>query len=201
MRALALVVLVLCLTLPHANARGRKVSPKTPTRAESKYMTSLLRKCDNGEGQSCYDYAVTLRGMHNPKDEKRASLLIRRACTLAYAPACNRPEKPERARVIGAENSGTEFSRKPSCGANTLRASSLSSINLSGGRYGQQITRIGKDSMFEKAGLRVGDVVTKVNGSIFTHGSQMSKALDEGGAMVEVVRGPAMIPLALSCGR
>jgi len=200
MRALALFFLALCLTVPQANARGRKVSPKTPTRAESNFMKNLLKKCDNGQGQSCYDYAITLRGLNNPKNEKRASIYIRRACTLAYAPACNRPEKPETAKLVGGSGDKGVY-QKPNCGAGTLKTSTLSAINLSGGRYGQQIIRIGKDSMFEKAGLRVGDVVTKVNGSIFTHGSQMSKALDDGGAMVEVVRGPAMIPLALSCPR
>lgn len=200
MRVMALVLLSLLTAMPSAQAKKR-TKGRTPSRQELNFFNRLLHKCNNGEGQSCFDYAVSLSDLNDPKYSKKISIYMRRACTLAYQPACNRKDKPANARVITSTPDADGANQRPTCGADTLKASSLSPVNLPGGRYGQQITRISKDSLFEKAGLRVGDVVTKVNGSIFTQSTQMSKALDEGGAMVEVTRGATVIPLALSCPR
>lgn len=200
MRALALI-----LICTFATARPL-------TRQDIKWMSRLQKRCDDaGEGQACFDYAQALKLVPSAdanskskskpsrkavRHERAIARYTRRACQLAYAPACNEKSKTEPARLINNDGRKQAGGR---CGPEPMSTVTLSPIRLSDGGNGQQITRIQKDSLLAKAGLRLGDVVTSVNGAGLTSPSQIVQALDAGGAMIEVQRGAAIIPLAISC--
>jgi hypothetical protein len=193
MRLAGLTILVLCASAAFATAHKKH----TPTRQEQKYLARLLKRCDDGNGQACYDYAKLLQQLDRKKNEKLAVRYIHRACTLAYLPACNRATPVAQARDVSS--TGPAKPETGACSDEMISSATLQPINLAGGAHGQQITRLQSGSLLEKAGLKSGDVVSKINGSELTNTGQITKALKDGGAMIEVVRGKSIVPLALSC--
>lgn len=168
---------------------------RAPTRQKLNYMSRLRSSCDDGLGQSCYDYALYLRDIAREKDPKKIQRYIHRACALTYQPACGKSDKPQRARAL---SSVTEAPApvKNGCAPSTLAGATFSPI---GSPRGLQITRIERDSMFERAGMRLGDVVTKINGNDLASRAQINEALGEGRAMIEIQRAGAVSALAVSC--
>ncbi|MBX3020447.1 MAG: PDZ domain-containing protein [Bdellovibrionales bacterium] len=188
MRALASLLICFLILPTHASSKEAAIRPFT--QQNQNYMNGLLKRCDGGDGQSCFDYAESLKLWGRESDKKRIIYFTRRGCTLAYMPACNIPEKPQKARFV---------SKSPSCGVSAIAASGFTAIYLPDGRSGLQISNVGKGSLLEKSGLRAGDVLTKVNGVNFTTTTQISQALENGGAMLEVARGPSIIPFTITC--
>lgn len=196
--ALILMLSTLTASLP---ASAKKRGPVEPSRQQNNFLNGLAKRCSNGNGQSCYDYAQTLRQFHNKADEKKILQYTRRACQLAYVQACNRPEKPEPARMA-ASRTHTPASKpgdKPACGTQTLSSAGFANLDMGAGRRGLQITRMSPGNILERAGIRLGDIITKVNGAEFVQNAQLGRALDDGTVMLEVTRGGSAIPLAINC--
>ena len=72
---LALVLSLILFLNPQAAFAGR---------AASKH----LEKCEGGDGQACYAYAMYLKSNRDPRAKSSAGIYLRKACTMAYAPAC-----------------------------------------------------------------------------------------------------------------
>lgn len=194
MRALGIFLLSLLILMPRADAKPRS---RPPTPQQNKYMNRLLQKCSDGQGQSCFDYAQILRQTNAKANEKKIRLYTRRACTLAYAPACGRPEKPVPARMAGNQQAAKEGPQ--TCGTQFMSEVSFSPVRLPSGADAQQVTRLQKGSVLDKAGVKLGDLVTKVNGADIRSSQALAQAMEEGGALIEVTRGSSLIPLALRC--
>jgi C-terminal processing protease CtpA/Prc len=199
MRELVILLFSLFISAPPAQARGFKKSVAQKTRirkpayhvtpAESKYMQSLLRRCDDGNGQACNAYGHMLVQLDRPGDRRLAIRYIRRACVLAYTPACNRQSPREKAKFAGQH-----------CGPETGKMLTLVSVRAaSGSRAVQKVTRVSKGSVLDKAGLRPGDVIMKVNGSHASSANEVGDALENGKALLEISRAGAVVPMAIYC--
>jgi hypothetical protein len=203
MRLLALILASLLIHCPQASAKKRRVR-RTPSISRQKfnYLHSLIRQCKDGSGQACYQYGAALLDLNRTKNKALARRYIRRACLMAYAPACNREhEAGSVVREISSIASDAENTRNssPACDASMVTSVGLSATHLPNGSNGQQIVRIDNSYLLQKAGLQVGDVVTRINGEAFSSLKQVSDAVETGGAMIEVVRKGTLIPLTLSC--
>jgi membrane-associated protease RseP (regulator of RpoE activity) len=194
---LVLFIVGLAVGWPQAHARrARHKKPAVLTKVEAKYIRRLLQRCNDGNGQSCYAYAVALKRLNRPEDRSTIGRYTRRACVMAYAPACNRANSTERAQIVNRKGASAD---DDNCGAGMMQALTLSPVALANGVRAQQITRLEQGSPLAKAGLRLGDVVTRLNGEPFTSTAQASRAIDGGGAMIEVNRKGTIVPLAISC--
>lgn len=47
-----------------------------------------LEQCEAGVGQACFSYSLYLESQRDPQGKELAKVYMRRACTMAYAPAC-----------------------------------------------------------------------------------------------------------------
>lgn len=187
MRALILTLIVFMLSGNNVSARSYRVSP-----SEAKYMQRLLRRCEDGNGQSCDEYGKKLVQLDRPGDRRLAIRYIRRACVLTYTPACNRPSPSERAALKG---------KTQHCGPDVMRMLTLASVRIDRGssQLSQQVIRISKGSVLEKSGLKVGDVITKVNGVRIASAVEVGFALSAGKALLEIHRSGGLVPLAIYC--
>lgn len=184
--------LLITLLFLFAGPAHAKRPPHILTRHEAIRMQTLLKRCDDGRGQDCYDYADMLRRLGSVRNRQQVEVFIHRACKLAYQPACKIPNRPAKAKFkTGA--------RAPSCDPAATELATLQQIALPDGSAGQQITRLDHRSTFARAGLRLGDVVTKVNGHNLRSDAQLKDALKRGAAMIEIRRGRLSIPLAVAC--
>lgn len=77
---------------------------------------------------------------------------------------------------------------------------SLVTIRLAiGAQFSQQVVRVSKGSILDQAGMRPGDVVTKVNGVRLASAAQIGAALDKGKALIEIRRSGTTLPLTIYC--
>ena len=62
-------------------------------------LNDLLDRCEKGNGKPCDLYGRRLAERNRPGDRRRAIFYVRRACQLAYMPACLKVSPRERARM------------------------------------------------------------------------------------------------------
>lgn len=156
-------------------------------RAKEKYQLSQKKRCNEGVAYACYDYGITLSLSKSQAKQAEGERFIRRACTLAYAPACKQ-------RAMGSVR---EAGRRSSCvNDNVLRAAQVQST---GG--GQKLVALEKGSLFEKMGFLPGDIIKSVNGTPTPTAGKLIEAISDGDGQGDLVieRQGATIPLVFHC--
>jgi len=184
---------------PHNQRQPAKplLVPDAHSVAAAKYLASQLAKCNDGVGASCYNYGYALSQREDPKEKARGEKFVRRACTLAYAPACGRNSSadPTEDQEQSASESGSSAEKAV---ANCFGEGTRKAL-MPAGNSGQLLTRMDKGSVWERAGLLPGDVIKSVNGQPLKSTDQVAAALAKGNANIEVDRNGMPVSLSLSC--
>lgn len=187
LRSISLVVMTL---LTAADAWAKK--PLEPFNSgHQKLMANLLRRCEEGVAIACHDYGKILLHHRNAADKKRGGSYIRRACTLAYAPACTSPASVQEMKI--KERPARVDAQGNPCNSDQLSKSAKFSEDH------KSFTDISKGSLWEQAGAQAGDEILTVNGQIFSAVEQVGEAIAKGGAVVNVKRGGRETSLILQC--
>jgi hypothetical protein len=168
-------------------------SVSKPNQAHEKFKKSLLKKCeDEGVAESCFQYGEITKESENAIEQKKSSYYIRRACMMAYAPACGR------ANVTAA---GAKSKREPGS-VPCITAESAGEISLApvaGGEQGQKISSV-DNPVLQSAGVKPGDVIMTINGRPFSSAGQFAQELsDSDNVEIEVNRGGVVTPLNVKC--
>lgn len=162
-----IAVSMLVLTV-QAGAASKKAPPP---RGRALFLKKLKLKCEDGVAVACNDYGLSLLNSKDPKDQKTGKFYIRRACTLAYAPACEQHSSSTTSKVV-----------KPEVENKCAEPSVMKSAKLKSDS--PVIESVEEGSLFAKAGLQKGDVITMVDGKPFTNRDQLVEALKKGGLPV-----------------
>ena len=171
------VIIMVAVTLPVVTAAR--------TKQYDKMLANLSKRCEDGVAQACYDYGKTLSASKDQKQKRAGAKFIRRACTLAYAPACA-PRSTAAVAKIVKQDKGCEI------------LDLAQSITLSNARA---VTQIKPGSIWEKSGFRVGDIITLVDDSPDATVEDVKRAMATVGAsIISVKRGPDSLSLILLCG-
>ncbi|MGE0527809.1 MAG: hypothetical protein AB7G93_02355 [Bdellovibrionales bacterium] len=181
---LGLVGLQLFLLQTYA-AQKKAIPIKT---AKNNFKKSLLRHCHEGNGQACFDYGNMLLRAQTKRDKKVGKIYIRRACQLAYAPAC------ARSTASALPNADTTIEL-----AGCYRPEIIKSARFTVIRRGLKIGRVTRESVWEQSGLRRGDTILKINGDKLRQEDQLIEGLKSGGFIADVDRAGALTPIAVFC--
>lgn len=167
-------------------------SVSNPNQAHEKFKKSLLKKCeDEGIAESCFQYGEITKDSENSAERKKAPFYVRRACMMAYAPACGRDN------VTAA---GAKSKRKPGS-VPCITPDSAKDINVSAmtNGEGQKITEV-NNPILQSAGVKPGDIIMTINGRPFTSADQFAQELgDADNVEIEVNRGGTVTPLNVKC--
>lgn len=166
---------------------------KTLSPQEARYVKNLILRCsEQGVGQACFEYSQILSEVDAVKNEKMAILYMRRACQLAYGPACSHKSAPKEVKL-----DNTADNQK--CIETFTTSGGIEPIALPNGGHGFIVSKIEKGSPLDKAGAKVGDLITKVNNGDAKSIDDFKGALGNGPAAIEINRGGTNISLTASC--
>lgn len=161
-----------------------------------KFKKGLQSKCEtDGIAAACFQYAQALEESDIPEERKRANFYARRACMMAYAPACGRESAANDAGKERAPGSAAKGCFTPEVFANL----NLVPTSTKAGLPGQKLHDVEKLPMFAKSGVQTGDIILKVNGKNLEAPSQIADGLDSGRMDIEVERAGKTIPLSITC--
>lgn len=163
-----------------------KPSPK------DKMIANLLKRCEDGIAVACFDYGKILLTTRKAADKRRGNIFIRRACTLAYAPACQMRSTVADSKPMKDNKPKVDAHGKPCNGEELAKSARLSPD-------GRSVAEVNKDSLWEQAGVQAGDEVLTVNGEAFKDASQIAEALDKGGAVLNVKRNGRETSVMVNC--
>lgn len=180
------------LVLVSVNSWAAQKSVVPPTKGKAKMMANLLKRCEDGVALACFDYGVILRKNKDQASKRKAARYIRRACTLAYAPACQTRSTVAESKPMKDTKPKVDANGKP-CNAEEL----AKSVKLGG--EGRQVAEVSKGSLWEQAGVQAGDKVLSVNGTPYTGPDQVGQALEKGGVVLNVDRGGRETSVMLEC--
>lgn len=172
MRANAMIIAIL-LTLSMSAFAGPK----------QKFKSGLLRRCDDGIAVACYDYGVLLSRSKSERERRQGALFIRRACSLAYQPACQ-----QKLSNIKTETVVTE---KPRCDL----TKTANSIHV----QGNVVSYVEQDSVWYRAGAQPGDRIVSLNDREFTGYNDLTKTLGTGSLVMNVERNGKPTSLMVNC--
>jgi TPR repeat protein len=148
-----------------------------------KHKNNLLKRCSDGIAVACYDYGVTLSRAKNKKERQKSDYYVRRACTLAYQPACKQ-------KISNIKNQ-TVVSGKRNCDM----AKTAGSIHL----QGDVISFVEQDSPWYRAGAQADDKVISINDKPFAGYNDITEALGTGSLVLNVDRGGKLTSLMVNC--
>jgi hypothetical protein len=188
MRRLLTFTVSLILLAGNCWAAQKAVVP--PDKGKSKMMAHLLKRCENGVALACFHYGVTLKKSKTSK--RTAAKYIRRACILAYAPACETRSTVAVSQPFTDKKPKVDGNGKP-CNARAL-TKSVKVVSES-----HQVTEITKGSLWDQAGVEVGDKILSVNGDAYTGANQIGEALENGGAVLNLDRDGRETSVILDC--
>lgn len=171
---------------------GAWAKPKPNPKPVQKMMASLLKRCEDGVAVSCYDYGKTLLLRRTPADKRRGNIYIRRACTLAYAPACVTHSTVAETKPMKDPKPKVDANGHP-CNAEEL----AKTAKLGGD--GHSVAEVSKGSLWERSGVLAGDEVISVNGQPFTGQQQIGDALEKGGAVLNLRRNGRETSVMVNC--
>jgi hypothetical protein len=66
----------------------------TPPSEAAPAHSRMLEQCESGVAKACFDYGLYLQNQRDPQAKKNGGIYVRRACTMAYQPACRQASKP-----------------------------------------------------------------------------------------------------------
>jgi hypothetical protein len=147
------------------------------------FKNGRLRRCNDGIAVACYDYGVALLHSKSRKQRQKGAYYIRRACTLAYQPACK--------QKISNVKSQTVISGKRTCNM----AKTAGSIHLEG----NVISFVEQDSPWYRAGAQVDDKIISINDKPFAGYNDITEALGTGSLVLNVARGGKPTSLMVNC--
>lgn len=167
-------------------------SVSKPSQAHENFKKSLLKKCeDDGVAESCFQYGEITKESDNAAEQKKSAFYIRRACMMAYAPACGR----ETVTAAGATK------REPGSASciSPDAAKEISFDPATNGDQGQKVSSV-NNPVLQNAGVKPGDVIMTINGRPFNSASQFAEELsDADNIAIEVSRGGTIVPLSVKC--
>jgi TPR repeat protein len=190
MRRLSTFTVSLILLGGNCWAAQKSIVP--PDKGESKMMAHLLKRCENGVALACFHYGVTIKKSKSKTNKRTATKYLRRACTLAYAPACETRSTVAISQPFTDRKPKVDGNGKP-CNAHEL----TKSVKLASAS--QQVTEITKGSLWDQAGVEVGDKILSVNGEAYTVPKQIGEALENGGAVLNLDRDGRETSVILDC--
>ncbi len=181
--------LTVCLLILSVSVWAKPVTKADP---KAKMVANLLKRCEDGIAVSCYDYGKILLTKKDKASKRKGNIYVRRACTLAFAPACatrstvadSKPMKDTKPRV--------DSQGKPCNGLELLKSGRLAAD-------GRSVAEVTKGSLWDQAGVLPGDELVSVNGQTFTDPEQVAKALDKGGAVLNVRRNGRETSVMVNC--
>jgi C-terminal processing protease CtpA/Prc len=171
---------------------GAWAKPKPTPKPVEKMMANLLKRCEDGVAVACYDYGKTLRLRKSPADKRRGNLYLRRACTLAYAPACVTHSTVSETKPMKDPKPKVDANGRPCNGVELAKTAKLSGD-------GRSVAEVSKGSLWEQSGVVAGDEVISVNGQPFTGQEQIADALDKGGAVLNLRRNGRETSVMVNC--
>jgi len=155
-------------------------------------MANLLKRCNDGVAVACYDYGKALLAVKKNPNVKRGNYYVRRACTLAYAPACQQRSKPVNSKASEDNHANSDANGLPCNGEELAKAARLS-------EDGKEVTEVVKGSLWEQSGIQPGDKIISVNGQAFNDADQIAKSLNTGSAVIHVLRQGRETPVTVNC--
>lgn len=165
------------------HAQGPKVSGP-----DAKFLKILKRKCGDGIATACHDYGLALMKRKSAKDQKAGKFYIRRACTLAYAPACETRKDSNESKLVPAP------SEKGAC--NKPEITNVLNLNP----QTKVVILAGQDSPWHKAGMQNGDMITAINGKPYTGSpTQLQDAIADIPPVITVKRNGVETSLVMKC--
>lgn len=185
-RPIFLTVSLIFLTVGAWAKPNPRVNPK------SKMISNLLKRCEDGIAVSCYDYGKVLLAKRGKADKRKGNIYVRRACTLAYAPACATRSTVADSKPVKDTKPKLDSQGNPCTGEELLKSAKL-------GDDGRSLAEVGSGSLWEKSGVQTGDEILSVNGVAYTDRSQVAAALDKGGAVLNVRRNGRETSVMVSC--
>lgn len=161
-----------------------------PSSADTLYLQELLAQCEKGNGQTCDRYGRMVAELGRPGDRTRGLTYVRRACQLAYMPACVKtsPRQPARFLYPGQR-----------CGPKTNKLISFKSVNVAGKGPRLTVMRLKAKSSLARAGLKRGDQLLTLNGQPATDIDKVLASIDRGQVLLEVERPGAPVPYSVYC--
>lgn len=182
-----LMVGLLLLTM---SAWAKKPAPPL-NKGHEKMLASLLRRCEDGVASACHNYGKALLAHRSHADQKKGGAYIRRACTLAYAPACSSHPVTEEKKV--KESPSRVDSKGKPCTKEQLTLTAKFSEDQ------RVFSEVGKDSLWAQAGAQAGDEIISVNGEAYSGPQQIGNAFEHGGAVLNVKRNGRETSFMLRC--
>jgi|GEM_PF-6348756 len=189
-RLLTLTVGLFLLSVSVWAAPKKPAAP--PSKAKVKMMANLLKRCEDGVAVACHDYGKLLLQSRNKADKRRGTIYVRRACTLAYAPACQTRPTVADSKPVKDKSPKIDSHGRPCNNEELAKTAKLSSD-------GRQVAEVNRGSLWEQSGVKAGDTVVSVNGQPFSSSEQIGDALEKGGAVVNIVRDGREMSLMVNC--
>lgn len=184
-RRLAILILQFALLAPLSSpALGKN---------QARLLSNLLKRCEDGIAVSCFEYGKILAAERDSTSQKKGAFYIRRACTLAYSPACQKRSNSMESKAVKESPSQVQISGPCS------HAELAKSIQLKSD--GRSIASISPGSMWEQWGLKEGDSLTQINGQAYSGPDQVSRSFENGFPVLNIVRGGQETSLVLACPR
>lgn len=186
---------LLCLTVFLLMSVSLWAKPKAVTsskKGKEKMVAKLLKRCEDGIAIACYDYGKILIGIHKKADKRKGNIYIRRACTLAYAPACQMRSTVADSKPMKENKTKADANGRPCNGEELSRTAKLSAD-------GRSVAEVSKGSLWEQSGIQAGDTILSVNGKPFSGPDQIAEALDKGGAVLNVQRNSREQSVMVNC--
>jgi len=137
------------------------------------------RKCEEGIAASCYKYAVTLQQTGLPKDAAKSSIYMRRACTMAYTPAC------------------IQHTVALTKGSACFDDAGIRSATITGKDGAVELAKIAKGSPWEKTGFKAGDKLVSVGGKPAKTPQEIFAAFSSHPQYIEILRAGKTMSLSV----
>jgi len=174
----------------------------------NKARERFKQRCEDGSGKACFDFAMSLWSPKGPEAEQREALsFAHRACALKYEAACDWSHQHSTHTVRIHKGDGKEPTSGEGVGDICFSIPQFSTARLTpfempaGVPHGQRIDKIKPNSFWERAGLKEGDVIYKVNNMAFNNSKDAMSAFSSSGTKFgfEVIRAEETITLWYSC--
>ena len=171
-----------------------------PDRTSEATAKRYRKECeDDGISQSCFRYGLYLQQRPDEKSQSEGNNFVRRACHMAYTPACGRRATASVETTVSAqpETNLLDLCKNPSLFETNLQPHSDSKAE------GLKVED-NKHPLLANANLQVGDLLTEVNGLPLSSRFQLRDILDKGPnavATVKYLRGGKSLSTSIKCAK
>lgn len=138
------------------------------------------RKCESGIAASCYQHALTLQKSGGAKDAAKSAIYMRRACTMAYTPACT-----QHTEHVAP---GAKHADAPTKGGACFNEAGIRSATITGKDGAVELGKVAKDSPWEKTGFKAGDKLVSIGGKPAKTQQEILAAFSSQPQYIEILR-------------